>query len=49
MRKILCPGWIKMKKYNAKKIDAIKNRKGNGAGEGIRTLDHHVGNVMLYH
>ena len=23
--------------------------KKNGAGEGIRTLDHHVGNVMLYH
>ena len=21
---------------------------GNGAGEGIRTLDPHVGNVMLY-
>ena len=25
------------------------DEKRNGAGEGIRTLDHHVGNVMLYH
>ena len=39
----------KNEKIQCGKIDAIKNGKGNGAGEGIRTLDHHVGNVMLYH
>ena len=24
-------------------------KKKNGAGEGSRTLDNHVGNVTLYH
>ena len=29
--------------------DVPEKGKKNGAGEGSRTLDNHVGNVMLYH
>jgi hypothetical protein len=29
-------------------VDVEENPKKNGASEGIRTLDTHVGNVMLY-
>ena len=31
------------------RCDERETAEKNGAGEGIRTLDHHVGNVMLYH
>ena len=34
---------------NKDNVEEIIERRRNGAGEGIRTLDHHVGNVMLYH
>ena len=30
------------------RLGATKRRSENGASEGIRTLDTHVGNVMLY-
>ena len=33
----------------SKTFEGIIGRRKNGAGEGIRTLDHHVGNAMLYH
>jgi hypothetical protein len=32
----------------AKIRSVVDSRKKNGASEGIRTLDTHVGNVMLY-
>ena len=32
-----------------KSLDCIRGAHKKRAGEGIRTLDIHVGNVVLYH
>jgi hypothetical protein len=43
-----CQPNVKPVDFKQKDIYPDRGHKKNGASEGIRTLDTHVGNVMLY-